>query len=45
VLSMLLRRYEWSLPKDTVHKDDIKSAGFGFSKPVPMPMHFKHYAK
>jgi cytochrome P450 len=40
ILSTLLRNYEWTLPGDSIHKDDIVSEGFGIIKILPMPIHF-----
>jgi cytochrome P450 len=41
VLSMLLRRYEWSLPIDSPHQNGVKASGFFFAKPDPMYMHIR----
>jgi cytochrome P450 len=40
-LTMLLRRYEWSLPTNSPHKDDLKSSGLIIMKPEPMQMHMR----
>ncbi|CDS08805.1 hypothetical protein LRAMOSA10166 [Lichtheimia ramosa] len=41
-LSMLLRKYEWHLPEDTIHKDGICTTGLlGLNKPKNLLISFK----
>jgi cytochrome P450 len=40
VLSMLLRRYEWTLPADSIHRDSLQMKGFIISKPVDLGIVF-----
>jgi cytochrome P450 len=42
-MTMLLRRYEWSLPTNSPHKDDLKSSGLIIIKPDPMKMRIRRY--
>ncbi|KAI9248283.1 cytochrome P450 [Phascolomyces articulosus] len=39
-LSMLLRKYEWSLPEDSIHKDKILTSGVGVIKPKDLFIKF-----
>ncbi|KAI9263215.1 cytochrome P450 [Phascolomyces articulosus] len=36
LLSMLLRKYEWSLPEDSIHKEKLQTRGFILSSPGSM---------
>ncbi|KAJ8659176.1 hypothetical protein O0I10_005215 [Lichtheimia ornata] len=41
-LPMLLRKYEWRLPKDSIHKDGIRRAGLsGLNRPKDLLISFK----
>ncbi|KAJ8659175.1 hypothetical protein O0I10_005214 [Lichtheimia ornata] len=40
-LPMLLRKYEWELPKDSIHKDKIQTVGTGLVKPKELMLTFK----
>ncbi|KAI7874070.1 cytochrome P450 [Lichtheimia hyalospora FSU 10163] len=39
-LAMLLRRYEWTLPKNSIHKDAIVVQGMAFCTPVKLDLEF-----
>ncbi|ORY94873.1 cytochrome P-450 cyp509A1 [Syncephalastrum racemosum] len=41
MLPMLLRKYEWSLPADSPHKDGIITTGRGIISPVDLKLSFK----
>ncbi|KAL9541602.1 hypothetical protein MBANPS3_009026 [Mucor bainieri] len=41
LLSMMLRKYTWSLPEDSVHKGKIETMGLDVVGPVNCPLHFK----
>ncbi|KAI8146538.1 cytochrome P450 [Fennellomyces sp. T-0311] len=40
LLPMLLRKYEWSLPADSIHKDMLKTSGLGVIKPDHLTISF-----
>ncbi|KAI9255830.1 cytochrome P450 [Helicostylum pulchrum] len=40
-LSMLLRKFEWELPQDTIHRDGCIAGGYGSIKPVDIRVDFK----
>jgi cytochrome P450 len=42
-LAMLLRRYEWTLPADSPHKDGLKSHGLVVMKPNLMKMNIQRF--
>ncbi|KAI7881134.1 cytochrome P450 [Lichtheimia hyalospora FSU 10163] len=35
-LPMLLRKYEWRLPKDSIHKEKIQTRGLGIIQPIDL---------
>ncbi|KAG2183246.1 hypothetical protein INT43_006250 [Umbelopsis isabellina] len=42
VLAMLLRKFTWSLPEDSIHKDHLRfTGGLGFLTPKTMHINFK----
>ncbi|CDS08804.1 hypothetical protein LRAMOSA10165 [Lichtheimia ramosa] len=40
-LPMLLRKYEWHLPKDSIHKEKLQTIGTGLVKPKELLITFK----
>ncbi|KAI7873546.1 cytochrome P450, partial [Lichtheimia hyalospora FSU 10163] len=40
-LPMLLRKYEWQLPNDSIHKEKLQTVGTGFVKPKELFITFK----
>ncbi|KAI8094932.1 cytochrome P-450 cyp509A1 [Gilbertella persicaria] len=41
VLSMLLRKYDWSLPKDSIHKHGVLTSGLFLAGPKDLEITFK----
>ncbi|KAI8146009.1 cytochrome P-450 cyp509A1, partial [Fennellomyces sp. T-0311] len=41
LLPMLLRKYEWTLPENSIHKDRVITSGFGVISPVDLYIDFK----
>ncbi|KAI8147903.1 cytochrome P450 [Fennellomyces sp. T-0311] len=41
LLSMLLRKYKWHLPKDSIHKDSVLTDGYGVIRPRNLQLVFE----
>ncbi|KAI8381241.1 cytochrome P450 [Radiomyces spectabilis] len=41
ILAMLLRKYEWTLPPNTMHKTDLRTFGYGIAHPKNVYIQFK----
>jgi hypothetical protein len=37
----IVRKYSWTLPSDSIHKDNVKTKGIGIVSPIDLHIDFK----